>query len=298
MLLDEVAINPECVTDPWVLSALHHRFSWFQGRAVLNIPGNWKQQVLSHIKTLPDGITKERAKSLIASSLPFLEAYPSKTMECDWSALADNLARQRRISAFIDTNPSDREGWYAMDEIENYIDISGRSVGHLEIKDMDAAAVVTAVDGFLKVNKRITLINPDQWLLTSNKSSNLFTAFFKQWQAYGGIHFRVIRSMRRDKPVDAKWDDEVAKLQQFLARSNYKQRFELIAVDDDIERLHERYLIGTCFGISLGYGLELNKKPQAWSLLNEATYFDKKKQFMDNDIRDAYGKHRTWSYKT
>lgn len=292
MLFDEVAIQPECVCDAAVLEVLRHRFGWAQGRVVCAVPTDWKQRVRQLANTLPDGLTKAQIKD-IGSRLPLIAphgAYPQQTL---WREAVADLHRRHPFDGIIVREPMAEPGWYSPEQVDDYLDASEDRVGHYDLANQNEAAIVAALGGFLSVNKRLVLVNAYQWFFQKRATESLFRAMLKTWAEQGGVNFRVIRSLRTDFQP---WDGECRRLDALLREIRFKGQFSFVAVEDDARRLHERYLIGSIYGLELGYGLETGSKPQTWKLLRQSSYRQRKQEFMDRDIRDAYPRHETWTF--
>jgi hypothetical protein len=292
MLFDEVAIQPECVCDAAVLEALRHRFGWSQGRVVCAVPTDWKQRVRQIANTLPDGLTKSRIKD-IGSRLPLIAPHSACPQQTLWREAVADLHQRHAFDGIIVREPVAEPGWYSPEQVDDYLDASEDRVGHYELANQQPEAIVPALGGFLRVNKRLVLVNAYQWFFQKPATERLFRAMLKTWAEQGGVNFRVIRSLRSDF---RHWDRECRRLDALLREIRFKGQFSFIAVEDDTRRLHERYLIGSICGLELGYGLETGNKPQTWKLLRQSSYAQLKQTYMDQDIRDAYPAYETWRF--
>ena len=295
MLFEEVAINPECACEEMVLDALRHRFGWSQGRLVSAIPENWKERVLQIANTMPDGLRKTRIKD-ISSRLPLIpRGKESGKPKGTWLDVVADLHSRHPFDGIIDPAAPNQPNWFSPDRMDDYIDESEMRVGHFEVAYQKPGDVVNGLSGFLRVNKRMVLVNAYQWFFQNRQTTDLFEHIMKAWIDHGGRSFRVVRSLRIDNQY---WSSECERLGVFLRRLNYKGDFTFIAIQDDAQRLHERYLIGSLCGLELGYGLEIGGKPQTWKLLRQSSYIRVKQAFMDRDIRDAYPEHETWRFSS
>lgn len=293
MLFEEVAINPECACEEMVLDALRHRFGWSQGRVVSAIPANWKERVLQIANTMPDGLKKTRIKE-ISSRLPLIPRGTVGNKSNDaWLEVVADLHGRHPFAGIIDPGAPNQPNWYSPDRMDEYIDQSELRVGHFEVAYQKPADVVNGLSEFLRVNKRLVLVNSYQWFFQNRRTTDLFEQIMKAWIDQGGLSFRVIRSMRKDHQY---WSAECERLDIYLRRLRYKGDFTFISVQDDAQRLHERYLIGSICGLELGYGLEIGGKPQTWKLLRQSSYVQAKQAYMDRDIRDAYSVYETWRF--
>lgn len=293
-LFDEVAINPECLCDDGVLYALRHSFGWSQGRLVSAVPVNWSERVKQIANTLPDGLQKARIKD-ICSQLALIPLRMDTPKRGPWLEVITELHRRQPFSGIIAHEPPNEPGWFSPDQMDDYIDQSEARVGHFEITHQSAAEIVRALTGFLRVNKRLVLVNAYQWFYQNRQSTELFEEMMKEWVKSGGVSFRIVRSKRQNE-FDRYWPSERDRLDAFLRSEKFKGEFMFIAVQDDSQRLHERFLIGSVCGLELGYGLETSSKPQAWKLLRQSSYSRVKQTFMDQDIRDAYADQVTWRF--
>jgi hypothetical protein len=297
MLFDEVAIDPSCVIDLEVLSILRSNFGWNEGRVISELPSGWRHQVNSYTNELPDGYEKSIIKDYIQKlNFPLLP-FPKKIIKFEsWVELAEEASKVKYFAALISKSPSRSKCWFKPQEFPDYIDESKERLGHIDVHRLSVNELVDTLDIFLKINKRLVLINADQRLF-NRVSTDLFKALFKRWSSYGGIEFKVIRSMRNNHGIDTFWKQECTSIEIFLQDIKYKGKFLLVAIDDENDRLlHERYLIGTVCGLQLGYGLEISEKPQSWDMINKAAFIKHQDKFLKLDIRDNY-KYKDWLYR-
>jgi len=302
MLFEKVAIEPELLISDEVVYLLHHDFGWFDGRFVADLPQNWMERARSISHTLPDGLKKKRLENLLqVQRLPICRLAINLQRDAAWAEQVEVAKRTQEIPAILCTEPKNLEGWFGEEDLDKYLDESKRRVGSLDIKALTTEDILAAVDTFLEANKQIALVNPNQWLLTQNyENKELFTKLFTRWKDYGGVRFLVIRSTRPDRKakVEASWEREIGDLQRFLVSIGYNKDFKFIAVNDDFDRLHDRYLIGNRFGLKLGYGLEISvTKSHPWTLMQQSEHVIQERRFLKQDVRDEYPDHKAWIYR-
>jgi hypothetical protein len=301
MLFEKVAIDPDLLQSDDMINLLHYRFSWTEGRFIVELPKNWIERGRIIAKSMPDGLKKERLKSLLqAQKLPSINLgynFPNNQRWIDQVRIAKEADK---LSAVICNNPDPVCGWFGVDAIDDYLKSSYDSIGYLDIKGLSVDLILKNIDAFIQSNKQIVLVNPDQWLTLRDQTRYLFERFFSMWNASGGCRFTVIRSKRdkRSDDVERSWLSEINNLSAFLEGINYKGKFRLIAVNDSFDRLHDRYLIGSKFGLKLGYGLELSQhKSHPWTLMPNSEHKTQMRRFMTEDIRDSYPDYKGWDYK-
>jgi len=290
MLFEKVAIDPDLLLSEDLVNLLRYKFVWSEGRFVAELPENWIDRALMVANTLPDGPNKIRLKKLLqVRNIPTINIAMQGMASHEWVQQAHTAKESKCVSSVLCNTPTDSVGWFGSDRLDSYIDLSSECIGYLDIKGLYAKEIVSAVDVFIETNKHIVLVNPDQWLRVG-KSKDLFAAFFARWSNSGGSRFTVVRSKRYLKAfTDRDWSNEREYIKDFLTSVKYRGYFNFIAVNDEIDRLHERYLIGDRHGIKLGYGLELSRnKSHPWTLMKESEHTSQKRRFMDNDIRDSY----------
>lgn len=290
MLFEKVAIDPDLLLSEDLVNLLRYKFLWSEGRFVAELPENWIDRALMVVNTLPDGPNKIRLKNLLqVRNIPTTHIAMQGLASQEWVQQAYMAKESKCVSSVLCNTPTDSDGWFGSDRLDSYIDLSNECIGYFDIKGLCAKEIVSAVDVFIETNKHIVLVNPDQWLRVA-KSKDLFAAFFTRWSNSGGSRFTVVRSKRYKKAFDdCHWSNERDYLHKFLTSVKYRGYFSFIAVNDEVDRLHERYLIGDRHGIKLGYGLELSRnKSHPWTLMKEAEHTSQKKRFMVDDIRDAY----------
>jgi hypothetical protein len=302
MLLERVAIEPDILTSEDLINILHYKFKWSNGRFVAEIPQNWLDRARLVSKSLPDGLKKKRLDAILdIHGLPRTNLNMRAHKNDVWEDLVSKAKNNHKITAVLCSNPKDADGWFGEEQIDNYLIASDERIGSIDIKGMSPLSIVDSIDDFLQANKRIVLVNPDQWLLTQrHESKELFKCLFNRWKDYGGWSFKVIRSKRgkRIDEVKEKWSADTQELGRFLSSVGYKKDFIFVAVDDSIDRLHDRYLIGNWFGLKLGYGLETSpQKSHPWTLMQQSEHKVQAKRFLTEDVRDAYDDFMTWQFR-
>jgi hypothetical protein len=243
---------------------------------------------------LPDGHFKSQIKSVINNNLPIIERDLKDAPSNDWKTLIEYTSKKRPYQAVVFSSHFDLQNRYHPDEFSDFIKNPQTDVGFYNLQNKKLTDVLDQLDPFLRINKRLVLINAYQMFFEKPDTRELFKALIIKWQLYGGIEFKVIRSKRTDVGFEKeKFENEFSKIESFLRQSKFKGKFLFIAVDDSRNRIHERYLLGSYCGLQLGYGLELGPKPQTWQLLNESSFRHHKKTYFDQDIRDLYPEHTT-----
>ncbi len=302
MLFEKVAIEPDLLSSDELVYLLHHNFGWFDGRFVADLPKNWIDLSRKIMHTLPDGIKKKKLESLLQiQRLPTCRLNTNLNNYASWLDLIDSAKNNNEIPIVLCRNPRQEKGWFGEADLDKYLEDSKKRVGSLDIRGMKADQVITALDIFLEANKQIALINPDQWLLAQTfDNRELFKKMFSRWHTYGGVRFLVIRSKRSNREAEVldRWDREINDLQKYLSNIGYVKDFKIIAVNDDADRLHDRYLLGNRFGLKLGYGLEISHtKSHPWTMMQQSEYVAQQRQFLQLDIRDKYPDHTCWVFR-
>ena len=289
MLYHEVAVDPEALASDELQIYLKSVFGLGKGRFISAFPKDWANQVRRHANNSTDPYKKKRISSLLATpefSQSIVDVGRGKVIG-PWK---EHVLAEHKINPFnaIFSTEKTTVPYYSVEEIDAYIAESDNQIGHLDVsRNLSTDDVVDALAPFLIQNRRLTLVNAYQLLLTETKTEHLFKKLFKFWAIRGGCDFTVIRSTRSLTP--GQFDKEAGLLEKFLWAQRFTGTFKYIAVDDSLNgRLHERYLIGPFSGIEMGYGLELNSKPQRWKILLKAPYIEVRRNYMDLDIRDNY----------
>lgn len=312
MLNERIAINPSLFADEEsigdLLYALKRNIKWSEGRVIAELPKGWYLQAEKYINSSTNDFFKTKAKAALHPHKIQLVPIKSKTQVAKWDDYIDENTN-RVISIFFTTQRDPSKGCLSAIEIHDYLDQSEFRVGSFETSGLSVEEIIVGIDDFLFLNKRITIVNPDQWLCFG-KSNKLFKELMKRWVQYGGVDFKVIRSRRRDRSDEVKcnWQTEIDQTQTLLELLGYKGRFKFIAVNDDPmgrgKVLHDRFLLGgTTGGIQMGYGLEPTKPPKSnkWVIMKASSYQEEKAYFMDHDVRELYEDEATdyysWIYR-
>jgi len=296
MLYHEVGVDPKPET-VMELGVFLSAFGFHRGRLISRYPQDWSNKVRENLSHVPDQNIKLKISSLLSNQL-FLNSivdFGREKLPGEWLESASRQHFIKPFNALINLERNDPPDFYSLSKIDNYINESEESIGELTITNTSVDSILSELKPFLRVNKKIVLENYGQTFLTQRKTENLFKNFFKLWSDLGGRDFTSIVSLTRlgDNVISA----EIARLEIFLKELNYKGNFKLIAVNDDSNRLHERYLLGPFGGIEMGYGLETtSQRDHTWKILNKATFIKMKSKFFDQDIRDIYLNHRTFFY--
>ena len=288
-------MDPKLVSSETLQIYLRTCFGLDKGRFVSAFPKDWTNAVRRVANNNDDPYCKKRITSLLASpelSQSIVDLRGGQTIG-SWKDLVCEAHKSRPFNAIVlDENLSEYPT-YSVEDMGIYVSESDEEIGYVDIsKESKPNEVVTTLAPFLIQNKRLTLVNAYQNLLADSKSRNLFKSLFSFWADRGGREFTVIRSRRQ---LDyAQFKEESMLLEQFLRDRGFTGLFKYIAVDDaQKDRLHERYLIGPFSGIEMGYGLEINNKPQRWKILLKAPHLAVRRTFMDLDVRDNFAPN-TW----
>ena len=196
----------------------------------------------------------------------------------------------------IEFNPS-----YSSENIDEYIECSEERVGYLDVSSLKLAKdFIPVLAPFLKKHRKIVLVNRHQWLLSSKKEKDLFEEVFQYWVSQGGVDFTVIRSSVEKpddpRPFSTNWNTEKKLLLNYLNRIRYAGVFRFVAVNDERNRLHHRYLLGNYCGLSMDYGFEVVNKPHPWELMNRAHFLEAKENFFTGDALALYPENKLFSY--
>jgi len=287
MLFHQLAVDPEALEEANVRFLLTHLVGLSKGRVVCNFPTGWKDQVRHAAKKF-DPHTQHLIKNLMLRA-EFIESVltlPSLPTSPDWLIATEALKKEKDFDVIISDRIEATHTYKNHNALE-YAELSESSVGYLDISKVESEqSVVNNLAPFLIKNKFVTIINPSQKLMTSLKTKTLFKELFKFWIRQGGHTFRVFASSRHVMSAD--FEREVIELKRFLTSVNFKGKFTYLTLDDNLNRMHERYMVGPFCTIELGYGLELTKKPHTWKIVNKGTHKHIREVFFDPDIRDCY----------
>jgi len=196
----------------------------------------------------------------------------------------------------VDFNPL-----YSSNNIDQYVENSEERVGYLDVSILkEAKEFIPILDPFLKKHKKIVLVNRHQWLMSARKERELFETVFQHWAQLGGIDFTVVRSSieKHDdpRPFRGGWRHEKELLIKYFNRIRYGGTFRFVAVNDERNRLHHRYLLGNYCGLSMDYGFEMVNKPHPWQLLNRAHFLDARERFFIGDVLTVYSESESFCY--
>ncbi len=297
MLFHEIGVEPNSILDLNIEPHLKSSFGLSKGRLISKFPRNWLDEVRRNINQLPDGFHKIKMKNVINdhhfmnSIVDFDRTYVSD----DWytNAIKENAIKP--FNALITKDLNSPPLSFDVNHLNEFIDFSDIDVGYCQVKSKTVSELCAELEPFLRLNKAIVLENYSQTLLSSNKTKALFENIFFKWKTFGGIDFKVITSLHRLK--NEVFEIESDLLKQFFKDSSFKGSFKFIAVDDQKNKLHERYLLGPLSGIELGYGLETSTRDHSWKLINKASFINVKRRFLDADIRDEFPEYKEFGFR-
>jgi hypothetical protein len=297
MLFHEVGVEPKAMLDLALEPYIRNAFGLNKGRLISRLPRDWLGEVRRQINQMPDSSQKMRIKNLINNQhfLNLIVDFDRPNIQGPW---LDAVLKEHQLAPFSFVVSADEHrppDIFDVSHIHDLIDASDSEVGFTEVKSKNSQQLTNELSPFLRVNKSITLVNSSQSLVSRDSrasSAELFKEVFARWQKFGGIEFKVIVSIKRVNFVS-----DCEKLGQYLLKQGFKGAFKFIAVQDETNRLHERYLLGPHSGIELGYGLETSTRSQSWKILNKASFLNHKRRFMDLDIRDEYPEYEEFIYR-
>ena len=303
-LFETLAVDPSLMNDVDVASFIKYTFGMCNGRLVAEIPRGWKNLALSAINLLDDDFLKKKLKNslqhleLSGTLIPKESSYDPKK---PWDQVLSNLGALEGLQAAITNAGSDKIGCYSPEELDSYLSQSSSTVGAVSVEKMSQPSqLVALLDPFLRKHKRLVLINRNQFLMTNTKEREVFKAIFERWFNFGGLELTVVRSAVEGKsdyrPLGQFWGEEVSALKTFFEKLNFSGTFKFLAVDDEANRLHERYFLGIYCGIHLGYGLEMTPKPQSWSLMTASLFQKYRQDFLVGDVENLYRVIRSFRY--
>ncbi|WVN42332.1 hypothetical protein AOB54_02845 [beta proteobacterium MWH-UniP1] len=304
-LFDTVAIDPALTRDQLVCLTLKYKFGLMNGRIIAGLPRDWHNFALQQINKIEDEILKKRLKGVL-QQLDLSGAILPKDVPFDrkkaWVEVIKAETSKTHFNVLICDEPVEHDPLYSSSEIDEYIEESENKVGFLDVSQLTTPdSFIPLLNPFLKKHKKIVLVNRHQWLQATAKERDLFQTVFKHWAAQGGNDFTVIRSsldsQYEPRPFSSRWSEETKELEKFLLASSYSGTFRFIAVNDQTDRLHHRYLLGNYCGISMDYGLEINSKPHPWQLLNQAHFKAARERFFVGDIQTEYPEHHIFLYR-
>lgn len=303
-LFESVAIDPALAKNQVVCMVLKHKFGLVNGRYISGIPRDWSNFALQQINSVSDENLKKKLKDILRS-LEQAGAMIPESIAFDrtkpWIQAASAEAAKRRFNVFLTDESIEFEPLFSSENIDDYIEQSEERVGYLDVSSLKQAEdFIPVLAPFLKKHKKIVLVNRHQWLLSTRKERELFETVFKHWTLQGGVDFTVIRSFVEKKddktPFSTTWNSEKVLLIKYLNRIQFNGVFRFIAVNDERNRLHHRYLLGNYCGLSMDYGFEMVNKPHPWQLLNRAHFLDAKEKFFIGDVLALYPESKIFTY--
>jgi hypothetical protein len=303
-LFESVAIDPAVAKDEFVCMTLKHKFGLMNGRFIAGVPRDWSNFALQQINSVTDENKKRKLKDILRS-LERDGAMVPENLKFDrtkpWIEVAFNESAKNIFDVLITDESVEFSPLYCTRNIDEYIEKSEDRVGYLDVSKLkEAKEFIPVLAPFLKKHKKIVLVNRHQWLMSSRKERDLFETVFRYWALLGGVDFTVIRSSieRPDdpRPFSVNWRHEKDLLITYLDRIRFGGTFRFIAVNDENNRLHHRYLLGSYCGLSMDYGFEMVGKPHPWQLLNRAHFFDAKEKFFTGDVLSLYSDSDSFCY--
>lgn len=303
-LFESVAVDPSLAKNSMFCMVLKHKFGLLNGRFIAGLPRDWSNFALQQINSVSDEIEKKKLKDILRS-LEQAGAMVPENMAFDrtkpWVQAASGESIRKVFSVLVTDERIEFDPLYSSQNIDEYIDQSEERVGYLDVSSLkEAKDFIPVLAPFLKKHKKIVLVNRHQWLLSTKKERELFETVFQYWAFQGGVDFTVIRSSvekpNDPRPFSANWSSEKSLLVRYLNRIQYSGIFRFIAVNDEQNRLHHRYLLGNFCGLSMDYGFEMVSKPHPWQLLNRAHFLDAKEKFFIGDVQALYPESKILSY--
>jgi hypothetical protein len=303
-LFESVAIDPAVTTNQMLCMVLKHKFGLLNGRFIAGIPRDWNNFALQQMNSISDENIKIRLKDVLRSleqsgamipeNIPFDRAKP-------WIHAASGESARKVFNVLVTDENIEFNPSYTSHNFDDYIQQSEDRVGYLDVSSLkEAKDFIPVLAPFLKKHKKIVLVNRHQWLLSTRKERELFETVFRHWASLGGIDFTVIRSSveKHDdpRPFTSNWNNEKDLLQKYLTRIQYGGVFRFIAVNDEKNRLHHRYLLGNYCGLSMDYGFEIVSKPHPWEIMNRSHFLDAKEKFFTGDALAIYPEYKIFSY--
>jgi hypothetical protein len=297
MLFHEIGVEPKSILELQFEPYLKSSFGLNKGLLISKFPRNWLDEVRQNINQLPDGIHKMKIKNLINNShfMNLIVDFERSNPSSDWYAEAVKENAIRPFNALITKDINSPPLSFDVNHLHDLVDLSDADVGYCQVKSKSVADLCSELTPFLKLNKSLVLESYSQTLLSSKKTKELFENIFFKWKKYGGVEFKVITSLPRLK-IEV-FENECNLLKIFFTNNPFKGSFKFISVDDSLNKLHERYLLGPLSGIELGYGLETSTRDHSWKLINRASFINNKRRFLDADIRDEFPEYKEFSFR-
>lgn len=303
-LFETVAIDPAMAKNQMFCMILKHKFGLLNGRVIAGIPRDWSNFALQQINAVSDENVKKKLKAILHSLAQAGALIPENIAfdrSLPWIQAASSESIKRVFKVLVTDESIEFEPLYSSQNIDDYIEQSDERVGYLDVSSLkEAKDFIPVLAPFLKKHKKIVLVNRHQWLLSTRKEKELFKTVFQYWALQGGIDFTVIRSsvekLNDLRSFSVNWSNEKNSLVNYFNSIQYSGVFRFIAVNDEKNRLHHRYLIGNYCGLSMDYGLEMVSKPHPWQLLNRAHFLDAKEKFFIGDVLALYPESKIFSY--
>ena len=295
MLFHEVGLEPKAILDLALEPYIRNAFGLDKGRLISRLPRDWLGEVRRQINQMPDGTQKMRIKNLINNQhfLNLIVDFDRPNIQEPW---LDTVLKEHKLAPFGFVVSADQHcppEVFDVSHIHEPIDASESVVGFTEVKSKNSNQLTNELSPFLRTNKSLVLVNYSQTLFSRASTAELFKDVFSRWQKFGGIEFKVIVSLARA----ANYRSDCQELGHYLLKRGFKGLFKFTAVQDERNKLHERYLLGPLSGVELGYGLETSTRNQSWKILNKASFLNHKRRFMDLDIRDEYPEYEEFIYR-
>ena len=205
--------------------------------------------------------------------------------------MCSDICIRKQVDAVISEGELPVENSYSPGAIDDYLSFSESRTGNIDFSKIKSTVeFIKLLSPFLRANKKFSLVNKWQWLLTDTRRvSDWFKAMMDYWISCGGLDATIIRSSNEQKGFDQeRFDREGKLLDDYLFQRGYSGSFKYIAIDDSQSELHARCLLGSLCGIHLDFGLEMTPKRHPWSLMNRATFNAEYKLYLEGDVRDRY----------
>jgi hypothetical protein len=303
-LFESVAIDPAVARNQLVCMILKHKFGLSNGRFIAGVPRDWINFALQQINSVADENLKRKLKEILRSidqSGAMVPDSVSFDRTRPWIQAISSESVKKVFDVLVTDEISEFNPLYSSDNIDEYIENSEERVGYLDVSTLrEAREFIPVLDPFLKKHKKIVLVNRHQWLMSTRKERDLFETVFQHWALLGGVDFTVVRSSieKHDdpRPFRANWRHEQELLIKYFNRIRFAGTFRFVAVNDERNRLHHRYLLGNYCGLSMDYGFEMVNKPHPWQLLNRAHFSDAKEKFFIGDVLALYPESESFCY--
>ena len=303
LLFEEVAIDPECLVLNQVIDGIHYKFGISYGRCISAFPSDWRNKALQVANKIEDEYLKKRAKTVLSKPEILSSIILSDRkfhINSSWKNEVIDISSTRPFDAVISEGELPVENSYSPGAIDDYLSFSESRTGNIDFSKIKSTVeFIKLLSPFLRANKKFSLVNKWQWLLTDTRRvSDWFKAMMDYWISCGGLDATIIRSSNEQKGFDQeRFDREGKLLDDYLFQRGYSGSFKYIAIDDSQSELHARCLLGSLCGIHLDFGLEMTPKRHPWSLMNRATFNAEYKLYLEGDVRDRYPNSFDFIYK-